>query len=186
MSDQSLEISLRVNSQEVNAQVPVRMHLVEFLRESMDLTGSHLGCEYGACGACQVHVDGLLVRGCTTLAVQAQGKHVETVEGLTEKGVLRELQNAFLKHNAFQCGFCSSGMLITALEITNHYPNADREQIRDLISGNYCRCTGYQSIVDAIESVLKDQRLRNQLNALVGQALSTPSVKAQSEMGVDK
>lgn len=158
MSDNSLEITLLVNSQKVSAQVPVRMHLVDFLRETLDLTGSHLGCEYGGCGACQVHVDGLVVRGCLTLAVQAHGTHVETIEGLTEKGVLRKLQNAFLEHNAFQCGFCSSGMLLTALEITNNYPNADREQIRDLISGNYCRCTGYQSIVDAVEAVLNEQR----------------------------
>jgi carbon-monoxide dehydrogenase small subunit len=158
MTDQTVHLSLKVNSEQVQAQVPVRMHLVDFLRDTLDLNGSHLGCEHGVCGACQVHVDGVLVRGCLSLAAQANGKHVETVEGLTERGVLRDLQNAFLKFNAFQCGFCSSGMLLSALEITHHHPNANREEIRELISGNYCRCTGYQSIVDAIESVLNDLR----------------------------
>jgi aerobic carbon-monoxide dehydrogenase small subunit len=164
MSNNVQEITLRVNSEELSAQVPVRMHLVDFLRETLDLNGPHLGCEHGVCGACQVHIDGVVVRGCLTLAVQANGKHVETIEGLTDKGVLRDLQNAFLKHNAFQCGFCSSGMLLTALEITTHHPDANREEIRDLISGNYCRCTGYQSIVDAIESVLKAERDSNDIN----------------------
>ena len=99
-------------------------------------------------------VDGQVVRGCLTLAIQADGKKVQTVEGLTESRELQELQAAFLKHNAFQCGFCSSGMLLTALEITKHHKHATRDEIRELISGNYCRCTGYQAIVDAIESVL--------------------------------
>jgi len=133
----------------------VRMHLVDYLREDLGLTGSHLGCEHGVCGACQVMVDGQLVRGCLTLAVQANGKHVQTIEGLSESGELQALQASFLKHNAFQCGFCSSGMLLTALEITKHHPHATRDEIKELISGNYCRCTGYQAIVDAIESVLK-------------------------------
>jgi carbon-monoxide dehydrogenase small subunit len=144
-----------VNGETVDAQVPVRMHLVDYLREDLGLTGSHLGCEHGVCGACQVMVDGQLVRGCLTLAVQANGKHVQTIEGLSESGELQALQAAFLKHNAFQCGFCSSGMLLTALEITKHHPHATRDEIKELISGNYCRCTGYQAIVDAIESVLK-------------------------------
>ena len=99
-------------------------------------------------------VDGQVVRGCLTLVIQADGKNVQTVEGLTESRELQELQAAFLKHNAFQCGFCSSGMLLTALEITKHHKQATRDEIRELISGNYCRCTGYQAIVDAIESVL--------------------------------
>jgi carbon-monoxide dehydrogenase small subunit len=99
-------------------------------------------------------VDGQVVRGCLTLAIQADGKNVQTIEGLTESRELQELQAAFLEHNAFQCGFCSSGMLLTALEITKHHKQATREEIRELISGNYCRCTGYQAIVNAIESVL--------------------------------
>jgi carbon-monoxide dehydrogenase small subunit len=99
-------------------------------------------------------VDGQVVRGCLTLAIQANGKQVQTIEGLTESRELQQLQAAFLEHNAFQCGFCSSGMLLTALEITKHHKQATREEIRELISGNYCRCTGYQAIVNAIESVL--------------------------------
>jgi carbon-monoxide dehydrogenase small subunit len=143
-----------VNGEKVDAQVPVRMHLVDYLRDELGLTGSHLGCEHGVCGACQVMVGGQVVRGCLTLAIQADGKNVQTIEGLTESRELQELQAAFLEHNAFQCGFCSSGMLLTALEITKHHKQATREEIRELISGNYCRCTGYQAIVNAIESVL--------------------------------
>ena len=154
MSDRCMHAQFTVNGESVQAQVPVRMHLVDYLREEMGLTGSHLGCEHGVCGACQVMVDGQVVRGCLTLAIQADGKHVQTIEGLTENRELQKLQAAFLKHNAFQCGFCSAGMLLTALDITQHHKNASREEIKELISGNYCRCTGYQAIVDAIESVL--------------------------------
>ncbi|MGB4410053.1 MAG: (2Fe-2S)-binding protein [Burkholderiaceae bacterium] len=153
-----------VNAERVERPVLVRQHLVDFLREELDLTGSHLGCEHGVCGACQVMVDGQVVRGCLTLAVQTDGKHVETIEGLSESGVLADLQEAFLNHNALQCGFCSSGMLLSALNIVRHYPDASREDIRDHISGNYCRCTGYQAIVNAIESVL----LKNRSAAVVG------------------
>lgn len=154
MSDRCMHAQFTVNGESVQAQVPVRMHLVDYLREEMGLTGSHLGCEHGVCGACQVIVDGQVVRGCLTLAIQADGKHVQTIEGLTENRELQKLQAAFLKHNAFQCGFCSAGMLLTALDITQHHKNASRDEIKELISGNYCRCTGYQAIVDAIESVL--------------------------------
>ncbi len=154
MSEQRMHAKFTVNGESVDAQVPVRMHLVDYLREEMGLTGSHLGCEHGVCGACQVMIDGQVVRGCLTLAIQADGKVVQTIEGLSESRELLELQAAFLEHNAFQCGFCSSGMLLTALEITKHHKLASREEIRELISGNYCRCTGYQAIVNAIESVL--------------------------------
>ena len=136
----------------------MRRHLVDFLREDLGLTGSHLGCEHGVCGACQVMLDGRVVRGCLTLAVRADGRRVDTVEGLSDSGALAELQQAFLERNAFQCGFCSSGMLLTALEIVRTRPDAGREEIRELISGNYCRCTGYQAIVDAIEAVLRRPR----------------------------
>ena len=154
MSEQRMHAKFTVNGESVDAQVPVRMHLVDYLREEMGLTGSHLGCEHGVCGACQVMIDGQVVRGCLTLAIQADGKVVQTIEGLSESRELQELQAAFLEHNAFQCGFCSSGMLLTALEITKHHKQASREEIRELISGNYCRCTGYQAIVNALESVL--------------------------------
>ncbi len=164
MSEKRCDISVMVNAERVERPVLVRQHLVDFLREELDLTGSHLGCEHGVCGACQVMVDGQVVRGCLTLAVQTDGKHVETIEGLSESGVLADLQEAFLNHNALQCGFCSSGMLLSALNILRHYPDASREDIRDHISGNYCRCTGYQAIVNAIESVL----LKNRSAAVVG------------------
>ncbi len=164
MSEKRCDISVMVNAERVERPVLVRQHLVDFLREELDLTGSHLGCEHGVCGACQVMVDGQVVRGCLTLAVQTHGKHVETIEGLSESGVLADLQEAFLNHNALQCGFCSSGMLLSALNIVRHYPDASREDIRDHISGNYCRCTGYQAIVNAIESVL----LKNWSAAVVG------------------
>lgn len=159
MSDSKITTSFTLNGSAVQHDVPVRMHLIDVLREDLGLTGSHLGCEHGVCGACQVMVDGQVVRGCLTLAVSVQGKTVDTIEGLSDSGQLALLQQAFLQHNAFQCGFCSSGMLISALDIVRHHPDADRDQIRDLISGNYCRCTGYQAIVDAIESVLKAQRV---------------------------
>lgn len=158
MIEKQRVISVTINSEHVERPVLVRQHLTDFLREELDLTGSHLGCEHGVCGACQVLVDGQVVRGCLTLAVQTDGKCVETIEGLSDSGALADLQEAFLNHNALQCGFCSSGMLLTALDIVRHHPNATREDIREHISGNYCRCTGYQAIVDAIESVLIKQR----------------------------
>jgi carbon-monoxide dehydrogenase small subunit len=155
MKEVTQVIETVVNGEAVQREVPVRMHLTDFLRESLDLTGSHLGCEHGVCGACQVMVDDEVVRGCLTLAVQAHGKRVDTIEGLSEQGVLAQLQAAFLQHNALQCGFCSSGMLLSALELVRERPRATREEIREHISGNYCRCTGYQAIVDAIEAVLQ-------------------------------
>ena len=159
MSEKKISTTFTLNGTSVEREVPVRMHLIDMLREDLGLTGSHLGCEHGVCGACQVMVDGQVVRGCLTLGVAVQGKCVDTIEGLSDSGQLAVLQQAFLQHNAFQCGFCSSGMLISALDIVRHHPDANRDEIRDLISGNYCRCTGYQAIVDAIESVLKAQRV---------------------------
>jgi len=165
MSDKRRPISVMVNAERIERPVLVRQHLVDFLREELDLTGSHLGCEHGVCGACQVMVDGQVVRGCLTLAVQTDGKQVQTIEGLSDSGELAPLQEAFFKHNALQCGFCSSGMLITALNIVRHHPDSTREEIRDHISGNFCRCTGYQAIVDAIESVLVKNRATEILGA---------------------
>ncbi len=159
MSEKKISTSFTLNGTAVEREVPVRMHLIDLLREDLGLTGSHLGCEHGVCGACQVMVNGQVVRGCLTLGVAVQGKSVDTIEGLSDSGELAVLQQAFLQHNAFQCGFCSSGMLISALDIVRHHPDANRDEIRDLISGNYCRGTGYQAIVDAIESVLKAQRV---------------------------
>lgn len=154
-----LDIRTIVNGEEVTARVPVRKHLVDFLREDLGLTGTHLGCEHGACGACTVRVDGRVVRGCLMLACQLDGKRVDTIEGLTDDGTLAELQRAFHERNALQCGFCTPGMLITAQALLDDHPNADRAKIREFIAGNYCRCTGYQAIVDAIERALKARRV---------------------------
>ena len=142
--------------------VQPRTHLVDFLRDGLGLKGSHLGCEHGVCGACTVQLDGQVVRGCLVLAVQADGRTVTTIEGLSDSGAIRELQQAFIKHNALQCGFCTSGMLMAAHELLEHQPEANRAQVREWISGNYCRCTGYQAIVDAICDVLATQRLTSQ------------------------
>ena len=156
MSD-TCTIHVTVNGQLQRHEVEPRTHLVDFLRHDLGLTGSHLGCEHGVCGACTVRLDGEIVRGCLVLAVQADGRRVDTVEGLTESGVLRDLQQAFLARNAFQCGFCTSGMLLAAAELVATQPDADRDAIRQFISGNYCRCTGYQAIVDAIADVLANR-----------------------------
>jgi len=152
--DQAHEITFTINGVKVTRRVPARQHLIDFLREDLGLTGSHVGCEHGFCGACTVRVDGIIVRGCLTLAVQADGRRVDTIEGLSDSGELAPLQEAFHRRNAAQCGYCTPGMLIAAQDLVANHPKATREQIREHLSGNYCRCTGYQAIVDAIEEVL--------------------------------
>ena len=147
-------LTLTVNGTKVTRAVEPRTHLTDFLRDALGLTGSHIGCEHGVCGACTVRVDGNIVRGCLTLAVQCDGKHVDTIEGLSDSGELAQLQQAFHERNALQCGYCTPGMLVAALDLVKSEPDATRERIREHLSGNYCRCTGYQAIVDAIETVL--------------------------------
>jgi carbon-monoxide dehydrogenase small subunit len=149
--DHAVETTLTVNGQAVARRIPARTSLVDFLREELGLTGSHVGCEHGVCGACTVRVDGEIVRGCLMLAVQANGCAVETIEGLSDSGELARLQKAFHDRNALQCGFCTPGMLLAARDLLKRNPKPDREQIRAHLAGNYCRCTGYQAIVDAIE-----------------------------------
>jgi carbon-monoxide dehydrogenase small subunit len=146
-------IELTVNGERVSAVVPPRLSLADFLRENLELTGTHLGCEHGVCGACSVVVDGDVVRGCLCLAVQVNGKCVETIEGASDSGALAELQDAFAECNAAQCGFCTPGMLLTARELLTNGWGTTREEVRDYMSGNFCRCTGYQAIIDAIEKV---------------------------------
>jgi aerobic carbon-monoxide dehydrogenase small subunit len=145
-----MKIDLVVNGENVSMVVPVRLNLVDFIRDRLGLTGTHVGCEHGACGACTVLVDGHLTRGCLMLAAQADGTRVETIEGADDSGRLSALQAAFHRLNALQCGFCTPAMLLTAAELLKANPNPTREEARDWISGNFCRCTGYQSIVDAI------------------------------------
>ena len=153
MSAQSCDITIIVNGETVRATVEARQSLVDFLREDLALTGSHVGCEHGVCGACTVRVDGVIVRGCLTLAVQCNGARVETIEGVSDAGEIADLQAAFEQRNALQCGFCTPGMLLTAQELLQSGGVPSREKIREHLSGNYCRCTGYQAIVDAIEAV---------------------------------
>ena len=145
------EVTMIVNGERVTQRVEPRQNLVDFLREKLGLTGSHVGCEHGVCGACTIRLNGLLVRGCLTLAVQAEGAEVQTIEGISDSGEIAVLQAAFLERNALQCGFCTPAMLLTAAELLNENPSPSREEIRQYLSGNYCRCTGYQSIVDAVE-----------------------------------
>ena len=135
-------------------RVKARQHLADFLRQELELTGTHLGCEHGICGACTVLIDGRTARGCLTLAAQISGKSVETIEGLTENGMLAELQKEFIERNAAQCGFCSSGMLLTAHELLSSGEHLSRADIREAMSGNMCRCTGYHAIIDAVEAVM--------------------------------
>ncbi|HEY1287391.1 MAG TPA: (2Fe-2S)-binding protein [Burkholderiales bacterium] len=160
--EHALDITLTVNGTQVSRRVPARQHLVDFLRDELGLTGSHVGCEHGVCGACTVRVDGEIVRGCLMLAVQANGCRVETIEGLTDSGELKELQAAFHRRNALQCGFCTPGMLMAAQDLLKNNPKAGRDEIRLHISGNYCRCTGYQAIVDAIEEAMRREVMGGQ------------------------
>ena len=153
------KIEVVINNERVVREVEPRTHLVDFLREQVGLKGPHLGCEHGVCGACTVRLNGQIVRGCLVLAVQADGGSVDTVEGLSRQGVLADLQEAFLNHNALQCGFCTPGMLLAAADLVESNPKADRQQVREAISSNYCRCTGYHAIVDAICTVLSKRNL---------------------------
>ncbi len=165
-------IQITVNGTHHRCDVAPRQHLVDFLRDDLGLTGSHLGCEHGVCGACTVRLDGQVVRGCLVLAVQADGHSVETVEGLTDSGTVRDLQDAFVARNALQCGYCTSGMLMAAAELLVAQPDASREEVRLWMSGNYCRCTGYQAIVDAVCDVLASRRLARQSAAAAGNMAS--------------
>src|SRR5262245_59897357 len=159
MSEQTLAINLTVNGERVSRSVPVRQHLVDFLRLELGLTGTHLGCEHGVCGACSVRVDGALVRGCLMLAVQADGADVVTIEGLDATGEIADLQQAFVERNALQCGFCTPGMLMAAADLVRVGVPRTRAEIRAHLAGNFCRCTGCQAIIDAVSATL-DKRLR--------------------------
>ena len=150
-----MAISLTVNGERVDARVLPRLNLADFLREQLGLTGTHVGCEHGVCGACTVRVDGEIVRACLFLAVQADRAAVETIEGVSDSGEIADLQAAFRDRNALQCGYCTPGMLMTAQDLLRREAHPDREQIREHLSGNYCRCTGYHAIVDAVEATAR-------------------------------
>jgi len=151
----SVPVTLTVNGERVSRFVEPRRHLIDFLRLDLGLTGSHAGCEHGVCGACTVRVDGEIVRGCLVLAASLDGAEVTTIEGLTDSGEVADLQDAFVARNAAQCGYCTPGMVMAAADILRHHPDAAREEIREHLSGNYCRCTGYQAIVEAVETTLR-------------------------------
>ncbi len=161
MSAQKIDIRITVNGEEIRESVEARKSLVDFLREDVGLTGTHVGCEHGVCGACTVRVDGEIARGCLTLAVQCDGKRVETIEGVSDSGEIKDLQANFVARNGLQCGYCTPGFLLTAQELLTHKDLPTRDQIRDFISGNYCRCTGYHAIVDAIEMTAQARAGRN-------------------------
>jgi len=154
MSNCAINISLTVNGERVQGRVDARKTLVDYLRDDLSLTGSHVGCEHGVCGACTVRVDGEIVRGCLMLAVQCDGAKVETIEGMSDSGEVADLQAAFEQRNALQCGFCTPGMLTVAQDLLKRAKKVpSRDEIREHLSGNYCRCTGYHAIVDAVEAV---------------------------------
>jgi carbon-monoxide dehydrogenase small subunit len=157
MSENTMEITLTVNSETITKTVPVRQHLVDFLRMELGLTGSHLGCEHGVCGACSIRVNNAVVRGCLMLAVQADGADVVTVEGLTETKEIEDLQKNFVERNAMQCGYCTPGMLVTAAELLRTTKPINRDDIRNHLSGNFCRCTGYHAIIDAVETTINNR-----------------------------
>jgi len=150
-----LDITLMVNGEPVTARIEARKTLVDFLREDLALTGSHVGCEHGVCGACTVLLNGEAVRGCLTFAVQCDGAVVETIEGLSDSGAVADLQRAFQERNALQCGYCTPGILVSTRELLAAGEAPSRETIREHLAGHYCRCTGYQAIVDAIEAVAR-------------------------------
>jgi len=152
-----IDISLTVNGERVARRVEARRHLIDFLRLDLGLMGSHTGCEHGVCGACTVRVDGRIVRGCLVLAASLDGAKVETIEGVSDSGEIRDLQEAFVTRNACQCGYCTPAMLLTAADLLSSNPQPTRAEIREHLSGNYCRCTGYHAIVDAVETVAQQR-----------------------------
>ena len=153
-----ISISIEINGERIEAEVLPRLNLADFLRGHLHLTGTHVGCEHGVCGACTVRVNDEIVRSCLVLAVQADGAAVQTIEGLSDSGEVADLQDAFRNRNALQCGYCTPGMLITAQDLLKQNANPSREQIREHLSGNYCRCTGYQAIIDAVASTARSRR----------------------------
>ena len=158
-------VRLTVNGEPVHRDVEARRHLVDFLRLDLGLTGSHAGCEQGVCGACTLRVNGDIVRGCLLLVAQLDGADVWTVEGLSDTGEIRDLQDEFIRRNALQCGFCTPGMLLTAAELLDRPDELGREEIREHLSGNYCRCTGYEAIVDAVATTMAARRAATDLEA---------------------
>ena len=158
MPPDELPVTFSVNGEKMTRRVSVRIHLADFLRNELELTGTHLGCEHGVCGACTVRMDGDIVRACLVLAVQCDGARIETIEGVSESGEIADLQREFHERNALHCGFCTPAMLLTAADLLKSDPAPGREKVRAFLSGNYCRCTGYHAIVDAVEATAAERR----------------------------
>jgi carbon-monoxide dehydrogenase small subunit len=151
-------VSMTVNGKSVSGEVEARTLLVHFLREKLGLTGTHVGCDTSQCGACVVHVDGRSVKSCTMLAVQADGSQVTTIEGLAANGELHPMQAAFKEHHGLQCGFCTPGMVMSAVDLAKNNPNPSEQDVREWLEGNICRCTGYHNIVKAVQAGAKAMR----------------------------
>ena len=151
-------VSMTVNGRAVTREVEPRTLLVEFLREHLGLTGTHVGCDTSQCGCCVVHVNGDSVKACTMLALQAQGSEVTTIEGLAKDGQLHPMQEAFREHHGLQCGFCTPGMIMSAVDLVKRNPSPSETEIREWLEGNLCRCTGYHNIVKAIQAAAADMR----------------------------
>ena len=151
------KVNINVNGQDLSAEVEERQLLVHFLRDDMDLTGTHVGCDTSQCGACVVHLEGKAVKSCTMLAVQANGKNITTIEGIADGDNLHPVQEAFRDHHGLQCGFCTPGMIMAAIDIINRKPNLDEKTVREELEGNLCRCTGYQNIVKSIQEAAKNE-----------------------------
>jgi carbon-monoxide dehydrogenase small subunit len=150
-------IAINVNGKDIEAEVDGRVLLVEFLRETLRLTGTHVGCDTAQCGACVVHLDGRAVKSCNVLAAQAHGSSVRTIEGLAQ-GELHPVQRAFSTHHGLQCGFCTPGMIMTAVDIIRRHPDPDEAVVREQLEGNLCRCTGYENIVTAVLAAAAEMR----------------------------
>jgi carbon-monoxide dehydrogenase small subunit len=155
---QRVPITLTVNGQTISAEVEARMTLADFLREQLGLTGTKLGCEYGACGSCTVLWDGAAVRSCLVLAAQADGANLTTIEGLATGEAMHAVQQAFWEHHGLQCGFCTPGMVLTAVALLEENPDPSEQEIREALSGNLCRCTGYQNIVRAVQAAAEQMQ----------------------------
>lgn len=151
---ETVEVALTVNGRALRATLPARTTLVDYLRDTLGLTGTHVGCAQGVCGACTVRIDGHIARGCLALVAQLEGAEIETIEGVSDSGEIAALQEAFYDHNAMQCGFCTPGMLLTAADLKRRGKPIPRAEIRSYLSGNMCRCTGYQAIIDAVDAVV--------------------------------
>jgi len=154
----TIKVSITLNGEKVSAEVETRTLLVEMIRDHLGKTGTHVGCDTSQCGACVVHVNGASIKSCTMLAVQAQGSEVLTIEGVARNGKLHPMQEAFREHHGLQCGFCTPGMIMSALDLVSHNPDPDDHEIREWLEGNLCRCTGYQNIVRAISAGAKAMR----------------------------